>query len=102
MLNCDNDVTKSVNALSVSAPVGLQGSVANLSQSSDALVDSQANYDQCEPVDHANVCASSNTDIKNNKSETCSDEISLNDLLHPPDAVFLNYSDAELDINCDL
>ena len=60
VLNCDNDVTKSVNALSVSAPVGLQGSVANLSQSSDALVHSQAKSDQCEPVDHVNVCAKSN------------------------------------------
>ena len=38
----------------------------------------------------------------NNKSGTCSAENSLNDLLYPPDAVFLNYSDAELDMNCAL
>ena len=73
-----------------------------MSQPSDALVDSQANSDRCEPVDDANVCAFSSTDIENNNSGTFSSEISLNDLLHPSDAVVLNYSDVELDINCAL
>ena len=80
----------------------LQGSVANLSQPRDAPVDSQAKSDQCEPVDHANVCANSNIHVETNKSEKNSSDISLNEILYPPNDVLLNYSDAELEINCAL
>ena len=40
-----------------------------------------------------------NTDVANNQSGTVSSDISLNDLLNPPDFVLLKYSDAEIDIN---
>ena len=48
------------------------------------------------------VCANCNIDVENYKPGTYSSDISLNDLLHPSDDVLLNYSDAELDINCAL
>ena len=101
MLN-SNSVTAADSALPASELNVLQGSVVNLSKSSDAPIESQAKSDQCEPNDHANVCANSDIDVEYNKSGICSSENSLNDLLHPPDAVLLNYSDAELYINCAL
>ena len=61
-------------------------------------VPSQAKFDQCESVDHANVYASFNTDVANNPTGTVLSDISLNDVLNPPDDVLLKYSDAELDI----
>ena len=74
----DNAVTAAGTALSNSAPVVLQCSVANLSQPSDVLVHSQAKSDRCEPVDNAIVCANSMIDVDNNNSETFSSDISLN------------------------
>ena len=73
-----------------------------MSAPSDAFVESQANSDQCEPVDHAIIFDYSDVDEENSKPGTFSYKISMNDLLHPPDAVLLNYFDAELEINCAL
>ena len=98
VVSSDNTVTVAETSMSPSDPVALQCSVANLSPPSDAVVPSQAKTDQCESVDHANVQANFNTDVKNNKPGTISSDISLDDVINPPTAFLLKYSDAELDI----
>ena len=95
VMSSDNHVTAAETALAPSDPVVSKCPGANLSPPSEA-VPSQAKSDPCNSVDHVNVYASFNTDVKNNKSEAVSLDISLNDELNPPDAVLLKYSDAEL------
>ena len=98
-MSSDNNVNAAETALSTSDPVVLKCSVADMSPPSVAVVPSQVKSDQCESVDHVNVYANFNTDVKSNQTGTVSSDISLNDVLNPPDAVLLKYSDAELDIN---
>ena len=86
-VSSDNSATAAETVLSTAEPVASQCSVVNMSPPSDAVVSSEVKFDQCESVDHTNVYASFNTDVKNNNSETVSPDISLNDVLNPPDAV---------------
>jgi len=98
-VSSDNTITAAGTAPSTSEPVTLKCSVNDMPPPSDVVVSSQAKSDLCNSVDDVNLYASFNTEVKNNKPESVSPDISLNDVLNPPDAVLLKYSDAELDVN---